>query len=155
MDPLSATASVVALITLCTNVGRGTLDLVKTLNKAPVELVLLSNEVNDLSAILNEVRLACLADSRAPKEQSFSDQSSLSNRVTFATQVATQVGHARDEVQSLDAIVKSLKTSPHSGRGIETERLRWAMKKGHSQKIQKQLQQRVQKLLTLLQARST
>ena len=155
MEPVSAIASVVTLMTVCTTVGHSTLDLLRTFRKAPVELVLLSNDLNDLNAILNEVRLACLADSTAPEDRISSQQGGLSNRGAFLTQVATQVSHASREVELLDAIVKSLEISSHSRGANQIGSFRWIMKKRHSEKIQKRLRQRVQKLFTLLQVRST
>ena len=119
MDPLSAAASVVALITLCTNVGRETVEIVGALRKAPMELVVLSNEVNDLNAILNEVRCAFIADLGTPHEQVGDRQSSFDRRTNFASQIANRVSHLRDEVRLLDAMLKSLKKPYRFGGQME------------------------------------
>ena len=55
-EPLSATASVLTLIAACTKIGQYIVNLIRTLHSAPLELVLLSNEVTDLDAALNELQ---------------------------------------------------------------------------------------------------
>lgn len=154
MDPVSAAASVVTLIILCTNVGRETVELVGALRKAPMELVILSNEVNDLNAILNEVRDAFIADLGTPQEQVGERQSSFGRRTNFASQIADRVSRLRDEVQLLDAILKSLKKPYRFGGQLEFERIRWAFKKKPTERIHKRLRCGAQDLVMLLQARS-
>lgn len=54
-DPLSVGSGLVTLISTCTAIGKHTVSFIEALRDAPLELVFLSNELNDLNAILNEV----------------------------------------------------------------------------------------------------
>ena len=150
MEPFSATASALAVMALCTTVGRGTVNLVKALHRAPLELILLSNEVNDLKTVLNEAAHAFIADLRAPQDQTSDELSSVDRRVNFATRIVDHISLAREEIQELDTMIKTLQTSDRSGGRIEVDNIQWTLKKKSAQRLQKRLRHRVQKLVQLL-----
>ena len=54
-DPLSVTASVIAVVGAATNVINTSSSLIKTLRHAPTEICALINEVEDLRAVLVDV----------------------------------------------------------------------------------------------------
>jgi len=54
-DPLSFTASVIAVVGAATNVINTSSSLIKTLRHAPTEICALINEVEDLRAVLVDV----------------------------------------------------------------------------------------------------
>lgn len=58
MDPFSATASAVALLGAGVACARTLRTLIKDFRDAPLELIALSNEVNDLNAVLAEIEVA-------------------------------------------------------------------------------------------------
>jgi phage tail sheath gpL-like len=60
MDPFSATASAVALLGAGVTCARILRNLIKDFRDAPLELIAMSNEVNDLNAVLAEIEIAGL-----------------------------------------------------------------------------------------------
>ncbi|PVH88072.1 hypothetical protein DL98DRAFT_648957 [Cadophora sp. DSE1049] len=58
MDPLSISASIVALLGAAATVARG-LDRLRAWRNAPVELISLLNEVADLQVVLTNVKDSC------------------------------------------------------------------------------------------------
>ena len=146
MDPVSATASVMTLISACTSIGGLKVSLIRTLRKAPKELIMLSNEVNDLSAILHEIQLASQADFSNGRTELELQQTSLAQNTTFAAQMIV----AKEQIIELDAFVKTLTKSLHGGGQLDVDRLGWVRKKKDARKIQEQLAETRKKLHILM-----
>ena len=66
-DPLSVGSGIVALICACTAIGNCTVSFIGALRDAPLELLMLSNEANNLNAILNEIKSFILSEYRRTK----------------------------------------------------------------------------------------
>lgn len=135
MDPVSAAASLLTLSSACASIGGLTVNLIKTLQNAPKELIMLSNEVNDLSAILHEIHHASLPSVSNSNNEHELQQTSLAQNITFASQIHL----AKGQVETLDAFVKSLSKSLQGGEKPGVDRIGWARKKKDARKIREQL----------------
>ena len=147
-DPLSVGSGIVTLVCACTAIGKFTVSFVGALRDAPLELVMLSNEVNDLNAILNEINHASSANIDGQSNTSGTQQNALSEN----TAVITQIRYLREQIIELDAFVRSLrKHSPESG-SVEIDRIGWARKKKTGSRLQQRLAETKNKLNMLLHA---
>lgn len=82
-DPLSIGASAVALLGAGTTCATLLFDLVHTLRRAPEELLALSNEVNDLKSVLQDITDIC-GDIGADDSSTASARSKIKNLLTSA-----------------------------------------------------------------------
>ena len=69
MDPFSGTASAVALLGAGISCARKLRSMIRDFRDAPLELAALSNEVNDLNAVLSEIETATLRKAVNDSEQ--------------------------------------------------------------------------------------
>lgn len=84
-DALSAAGTIVAVIGACSKICQYTVNIIQTLRNAPLEFIQLSNELNDLNAILNELYIASLADTGRRNSQSTAQKGDVAENVVFAT----------------------------------------------------------------------
>ena len=68
-DPLGATASVLAIVSACTVCATKLYKIIRTLHDAPQEVLALSNEVNDIKAIVEAYKEAVETHSRIVDEE--------------------------------------------------------------------------------------
>ena len=61
-DPFSMGTGIVTLLGACTAIGKCTVSFIGALRDAPLELLTLSNEVNNLGTILNDIGVSSSAD---------------------------------------------------------------------------------------------
>jgi len=58
-DPLSVTVSVLTLIAACTTCAKQVNSLARGFRDAPREILVLSNEISDMSVVLMEINAIC------------------------------------------------------------------------------------------------
>ena len=142
-DPLSVGSGIITLVCACTAIGKYTVRFIGALRDAPLELVMLSNEVNDLNAILNEINPASL-------DGQITVSSTQRTALSENAGIITQLGYLKEEIIKLDAFVRSLrKHSPENG-SVEIDRIGWARKRKTGSKLQRRLAEIKNKLNMLL-----
>jgi hypothetical protein len=62
-DPVSIAASIITLVSACTTTGYHCVRLIKSLHEASVEVLLLTNEVSDISGVLGAANTAEMSPS--------------------------------------------------------------------------------------------
>jgi hypothetical protein len=116
-DPLSLAASAVALLGAGSTCATLLFDLVLTLHKAPEELLALSNEVNELKSVLQDITDICGAIDA-------DDSSTASAR----SKIKNLLARAREALKKLDDLLKE-----------PSERWTWIRKKARANKLRGQL----------------
>lgn len=145
-DPLSVTASIVTLVGACTAIGKCTVSFMGALRDAPLELVMLSNEVNDLNAILNEISHAFSANVDGQITSSGIHQTALAQNIA----ISTQIRYAKEQIIELDAFVRSLRKYSLENGPVEIDRIGWGRKKKTGLRLQRKLAETKNKLHLLL-----
>ena len=145
-DPVSIGASIVTLVGACTAIGERTVKFVEALRDAPLELAMLSNEVNDLNAVLNEV--GCVYLTKLRDDSLWSDD--LDSTVTTKVVIEVLVRSAKEEVDLLDAFVNSLKKNTIDNTDMEIDRIGWARKRKTGLKLRQRLIETKKRLCLLL-----
>jgi hypothetical protein len=109
-DLVSIAASIITLVSACTTTGDHCVSLIKSLREASAELLLLTNEVNDISVMLNAANTAEMSPS------------------TNAA-IAAQLDTANSLVSELRSFIASLsKIKSEKGR-LVADRVGWFRKK--------------------------
>ena len=145
-DPLSVGSGIVTLICACTAIGKCTVSFIAALRDAPLELLMLSNEVNDLNAILNEINHSSSANTDGQN----ATPSTQPNALLENKAVVTQIRHLKEQIIELNDFVMSLRRqSPDSG-SVEIDRLGWGRKKKFGLRLQRKLAETKHKLHLLL-----
>lgn len=132
-DPLTVGVSVVTLIGACATVGERMVKFVQALRDAPSELMMLSNEVNEMTAVLTEIEHVGLA-------------STCGNNITFDVPnshltenipIEMLFRSVRIQLVELDTFVKSLRKDAFEG--VKIDRIRWARKRKSGLKLWRRL----------------
>lgn len=145
-DPLSVTASIVTLVSACTAIGKRTVSFIGALRDAPLELVMLSNEVNDLNAILNEISHASSANADEQITSSSIHQTALAQNIA----ISTQIRYAKEQIVELYAFIRSLRKCLPENGPVEIDRIGWGRKKKTGLRLQQKLAETKNKLHLLL-----
>jgi hypothetical protein len=120
-DPFSSLAkNIMAVAGATTSSAHGLYKLIQAFRNAPLELAQLSNEVNDLRAVLSEVEIACRDIERN------NDQTQ--DAVHFQTVLISQLDNSRLKLVELDTFIKSLISTLAFG-GAQVTSLAWLRKK--------------------------
>ena len=136
-DPLSATASAITVIALCTQCMKQLRSLICSLRDVPNELVALSNEISDLELILEEV-----------KDTSESIEKNPAGNLRSANLISEQLEKAKSTMNELDELTKKFaKVRPGK---MQMERFAWLSKGTDVKVLQKKLQKVKSNLSTLL-----
>ena len=134
-DPLSVGSGIVTLICACTAIGKCTVSFIGALRDAPLELLMLSNEVNDINVILSEISYSSLANTEGQNNIPITQPNALMGNKA----VVTHVRHLKEQIIELNDFVMSLRRqSPDSG-SIEIDRLGWGRKKKLGLRLQRKL----------------
>ena len=145
-DPLSIGTGIVTLLGACTAIGKCTVSFIGALRDAPLELLMLSIEVNDLGSMLNEISDSSSADADGQFTISNTQHSALMENSAI-------VGHIRylkELIIELNTFVMSLrKQSPGNG-SFEIDRVGWARKRKIGLRLQRQLAETKHRLHLLL-----
>ena len=145
-DPLSVGSGIVTLICACTAIGKCAVSFIGALRDAPLELLMLSNEVNDLNVILSEI----YHSSSANTEGQNTTPNTQPNALLENEAVVTQIRHLKEQIIELNDFVMSLRRqSPDSG-SFEIDRLGWGRKKKMGLRLQRKLAETKHKLHFLL-----
>ena len=127
-DPLSITASIIAVVGAAEGVTR-TLSKIKSLRKAPDELLALINEVSDLKIILRDVQSYIARNTQRPQIS----QEELDN-------ISTLVNRAKDKLLELDKPIQYKLVKPESiSDQIKVSRREWIKAKNTIEKFQQGL----------------
>lgn len=128
-DPLSVTASALTVIGASSACANFLLEFIKGLRNAPAELLALSNEVNELKIVLNEIKIVCQSIEQEPiPSQEFLDM------------VSKQLAEAGEILKELDELRKR-----NSSR-----RYRWPLNKSKAERLHGKLKDTRSKLLAQL-----
>lgn len=138
-DPLSVTASAIAVIGAAVNVAQTIQTLIKTLRKAPDELLALSNEVSDLRLVLYEIDLAAQGQDVA---------------YNSASAILQILHRGQAKLDELDQFVKRF-IRPHLRTVTKVDRVRWVKEKNNAQAIQSELRAIRMDLATILAAKTS
>ncbi|KAF1995639.1 hypothetical protein P154DRAFT_580700 [Amniculicola lignicola CBS 123094] len=133
-DPLSVAASVVTLVSVCTAISKRTVTFIRSLREAPEELIQLSNEISDLTTILNQMKKVLVQSNTAQIIPSGSTQTRV-----LPSSAASPTAKAELLIVEVDNFIKSLKKTSSKKGGTEVDRLGWARKR----RIALDLQQRL------------
>jgi chromosome segregation ATPase len=146
MDPLSFTASLIAVIAAVTTTAKQLEQLRTALRDASSTLCLVSNEISDLNVVLR----ACES---AVKE--LFENSSEHERPTALAEVASVFGKTTKLLHSLENAVRScLKFPDKEGEEIRVEKIRWLREKSKITKLRNELRERKQDILVLMESHS-
>ena len=132
-DPLTIGVSVVTLIGACATVGERMVKFVRALRDAPLELLMLSNEVNEMAAVLAGIEQVRLA-STSGNNIALDDPNSI---WTENIPIATLFQSARVQLVGLDAFVNSLRKDTFEG--VKTDRIKWARNRKGGVKLWRRL----------------
>ena len=146
-EPISIAASVLTLTEIFIKVGRRAVAFVVTLKDAPTELLLLANEVNDVSTILKEIQVHVPVISVEPQAK----QGSVSRgRETLNQALSIQLRLVHNKVTELENLIESLRKTTGAQGNVTVDSIRWAMKKKQATKLLMQLQSSKKALCNLL-----
>lgn len=145
-DPLSVGSSIITLVCACTAIGKCTVKFIGALKDAPLELLMLSNEVNDLNAILNEIDHSSSANTDGQNTTPSAQQNALIGNKA----VVTQIRYLKEQVIELNDFVMSLRRQPPDNGSVEIDRVGWGRKKKIGLRLQRKLAETKQKLHLLL-----
>ena len=132
-DPLSAGASVVTLIEACTVIGKCMVKFVQALRDAPSELMMLSNEVNEMTTVLMEIEHVRLASTGG-------DNITLDVPNSIGTEnipIEMLFRSVRVQLVELDNFIKSLKKD--TLEGVKIDRIGWARNRKTGLKLWRRL----------------
>lgn len=133
-DPLSILASAVTLVSACTAISRHTIAFIRSLQEAPEELLRLSNEMSDLTTVLNRIQKPPERGNTQHISQSDPAQAeALHNLIVLPTSQAELL------IGEVDKFIKSLKKVSTRNGGIEVDRLGWARKRKIALKLEQKL----------------
>jgi hypothetical protein len=121
-EPVSTAASIITLVSACTTTSHHCVSLIKSLHEVPAELLLLTNEVYDISVVLNTANTAEMSPS------------------TNAA-IAAQLDTANSLISELRSFITSLKNLKSENGRVVVDRFGWFRKK----KIASQLRWRLSK----------
>ena len=148
-DPLSAGASVVTLIGACTVIGTRMVKFVQALRDAPSELMMLSNEVNEMTTILMEIEHVRLASTGG-------DNITLDVPATIWTEnrpIEMLFRSVKVQLVELDNFIKSLRKDTFEG--VKIDRIRWARHRKTGLKLWRRLAETKNGFYLLLDASTT
>jgi Fungal N-terminal domain of STAND proteins len=138
-DPLSVTASVIAVLGAAVNAAQTIQNLIRTLRQAPDELLALSNEVSDFRLVLHEIDLSAQGQDVAYNSTSA---------------ILRILSRAEAKLDELDRFVKGF-VRPHLSTVTKVDRVRWMKEKNNAQAIQSELRAMRMDLATLLVAKTS
>ena len=145
-DPLSVGSGIVTLVGACTAIGKRTVSFIGALRDAPLELLMLSNEVNGLNAVLEEINHPSSANTDGQTTTSSTQQNALLENST----VVMHVRHLKEQIIELNSFVMSLRKPTPDHGSIEIDRVGWARKKKIGLRLQRELAATKHKLHLLL-----
>ena len=125
MDPLSVTASVLAIFGAARQVTKG-LAKVRTLHHAPAELSSLINEVSDLQAILSQVA-------------SFSNQLEEERLRGPVVALKSHLSRALDQLHALNNLINAELLKVRADGTTKTNRVAWLRLKSDVELMQREL----------------
>jgi hypothetical protein len=151
MDPLSVTASVIAILGAAATVAKQ-LDLLRsTLRHASSTLYSLTNEISDLRVVVG----AC--ETAIGELYSNPDLSHRRSRIPLCD-LDQILGRIRGSLAELDAILSSClpacSPDPSRGNRIHVAKLKWIREKSNAQRLQNHVRESKQDLLVLLESHS-
>jgi hypothetical protein len=151
MDPLSVTASVIAILGAAATIAKQLNLLRTTLSHASSSLCSLTNEISDLRVVLG----AC--ETAIGELYSNPDLSQRRSRVPLSD-LDQILGRIRESLAELGAILTSCMPacSPDtsSKQSIRAAKLKWVREKSNAQRLQNHVRESKQDLLVLLESHS-
>ena len=137
-DPLSITASIIAVIGAAEGVSKG-FSKIKDIRKAPSDLLALMNEVSDLSVILGDVESNIRHADRVPlpREQT--------------AHMSALIQRAKDRLLELDQLIQFRLVKPATDK-IKISRREWTIAKPTITKLRESLRDIRLNLLTQMVA---
>jgi hypothetical protein len=132
-DPLSVTASALTVIEVSSACAKILLQIIQSHRAAPAQLVALSNEVNDIKTVLDDIKTVCQSIEQEPSpSQGFLDMTS------------KQLAEAREILVELDGLLKRFMPLNSS------RRWRWPLNKGKAERLLQKLKEVRSNLLAQL-----
>ena len=123
-DPLSITASIIAVVGAAEGVTR-TLAKIKSLRNAPNELLVLINEVSDLKIILDDMQNYIAQNTQRPQIS----QKELRN-------ISTLINRAKEKLLELDQLIQYRLVKPESTLNqVKVSRREWLRAKNTIEKF--------------------
>jgi hypothetical protein len=151
MDPLSVTASVIAVLGAAATIAKQLNLLRSTLHHASSTLCSLTNEISDLRVVLG----AC--ETAIDELYSNPDYSQRRSRVPLSD-LDQILGRIRGSLAELSAILSAClpacSKGTTSGHSIRVAKLKWIREKNNAQRLQNHVHESKQDLLVLLESHS-
>ena len=117
MDPLSITASTIAVVGLVTQLAKSLTKVKRTFQNAPAEFDALVNEVSDFQIVLNEFQSVASVQADQVGHPRWNDASQI-------------LQNSRDALSKLEKIINLRLVGSHDGNGqIKVSRLAWLRSK--------------------------
>jgi hypothetical protein len=122
-DPLSITASVIALVDFSAKVGGGLYKVIKRLKHAPDILEDLSKETNSLQAVLDDLEKRVLPPPETQPDGQGSEEGLLNIPTEDESLLRTELRKAQEILDQLDALVEKMLS-----RNVTKKRVEWLLK---------------------------
>ena len=125
-DPLSVSVSAIQLLGASTSTAKALYNLIREWRRAPLELLRLSNEVNDLNLVLSHVEHTC-----SEFENIATDSKS---QVEFSRTLTVMLEQMKCHVYVLDNLLSTMFAGP-AREATEARKLGWLLKKNKVKRI--------------------